>query len=108
MENFKVIWSVDAKEDLVEIIEFIKLDSIDTAKNTLLKIKELTKDLYFSPERGRVVPELNQIGISKYRELIFQRWRIIYKLSHETVSILMIIDSRRNLEDILFKRLVKY
>lgn len=54
----------------------------------------------------RVVPELQQIGIFKYREIIYKRWRIIFKIENQ-VYILLVVDSSRNLEDILFQRLVK-
>ena len=56
---------------------------------------------------GRVVTELQQIGIFKYREIIYKRWRIIFKIENQKVYILLVVDSSRNLEDILFQRLVK-
>ena len=43
----------------------------------------------------------------KYREIIYKRWRIIYKIDDEKVYVLIVVDSSRNLEDILFQRLIK-
>ena len=55
----------------------------------------------------RVVPELQQIGVLKYRELIYKRWRIIYKIESDKIFIVVVVDSGRNIEDILFQRLLK-
>jgi len=39
--------------------------------------------------------------------MIYKRWRIIYKIDDEKVYILIVVDSSRNLEDILFQRLIR-
>ena len=106
MKNFEVIWTKNAEFDLETIIEYIKIDSIDIAKKVFFAIKEECNNLYYFPQRKRIVPELQGIGILKYREIIYQRWRIIYKIENKKVYILLIVDSNRNLEDILFQRLI--
>jgi hypothetical protein len=45
--------------------------------------------------------------IRDYRQLTENPWKIIYKIEDDTVNILTIIDSRRNLQDILIKKLLK-
>lgn len=107
MKNFEVIWTKGAEFDLELIIERINIDNINIAKKIFFAIKQECNDLYYFPERKRVVPELQQIGILKYREIIYQRWRIVYKLENKKVYILLVADSSRNLEDILFQRLIK-
>jgi len=106
MKKFKVLWTKSAQFDLEAIIEYIKMDSIDIAKNIFFEIKQECDNLYYFPERKRVVPELQQIGILKYREIIHKRWRIIYKIDNTKIYILLVVDSSRNLEDILFQRLI--
>lgn len=106
MKKFEVQWAQSAKSDLELIIEYIKADSIDIAKKIFFEIKEECNNLYYFPERKRIVSELQQIGITKYREIIHKRWRIIFKIDNTTVYILLVIDSSRNLEDILFQRLI--
>ena len=107
MKDFKVIWTISAQSDLESIIEYIKIDSINTAKKIFFEIKKECDNLYYFPERKRVVPELQQIGILKYREIIHKRWRIMFKIDTNKVYILLVVDSSRNLEDILFQRLMK-
>lgn len=58
------------------------------------------------PERGRIVPELREFGILIYRELIIDRWRVMYKINADRVYVLAVIDARQNAEDILFHRFV--
>ncbi|CAA6828329.1 MAG: Death on curing protein, Doc toxin [uncultured Sulfurovum sp.] len=107
MKKYEVIWTKSAQFDLESIIEYIKTDSLNIAKKIFFEIKKECNDLYFFPERKRIVPELQQIGILKYREVIHKRWRIIYKIDTTKVYILLVADSSRNLEDILFQRLIK-
>ncbi|MCK5110356.1 MAG: type II toxin-antitoxin system RelE/ParE family toxin [Arcobacteraceae bacterium] len=107
MIQFEVIWTKSAEFDLKSIIEYIKTDSLNIAKKIFFEIKKECDNLYYFPQRKRIVPELQQIGILKYREIIHQRWRIIYKIDKNRVYILLIADSSRNLEDILFQRLIK-
>jgi len=105
-KTYKVSWAAVARNDLKQIIEYIAIDGPDNAHRILKKIKNKTSNLFFSPERGRVVPELKEQGIQTYRELIIAPWRIIYRITDTTVFVLSVIDSRRNVEDLLLDRFV--
>jgi len=105
---YKLQWTTNAKDDLLNIVEYIKKDNPNSAKNVYHKIKEKAKSSNFFPMKGRVVPELQKEGITLYREVISAPWRIIYKVNIDTVYIIAIIDSRQNIEDILLKKIVKF
>ncbi|MDT8318301.1 MAG: type II toxin-antitoxin system RelE/ParE family toxin [bacterium] len=105
--EFKTIWSETARADLLGIIEYIAKDSPDNAKKILKNIKGKASNLYLSPQQGRVVPELEEQGITQYRELIIKQWRIIYRITDNTVFVLSVLDARQNVEDILLNRLTK-
>ena len=107
MKQYQVEWTNNAIYDLEQIIEYIKIDSISTAKNIFYEIKNSCNDLYYFPERKRIVTELQHIGIVKYREVIYKRWRILFKIEKQRVDVLLVADSSRNLEDILLQRLIK-
>jgi len=102
----KVVWTSVAENDLKEIIEYISMDNPHNALNILRKIKKKASNLYTIPERGRIVPELQDQGILQYRELIVPQWRLIYRIAEQKIFVLSVIDSRRNVEDILLKRLL--
>jgi plasmid stabilization system protein ParE len=105
--KYQVVWATVAEHDLREIIGFISLESPGNALKILQKIKEKASSLYTLPERGRIVPELQDQGISQYRELIIPPWRLIYRIAKHEIYVLSVIDSRRNVEDILLKRLIQ-
>ena len=102
--KYLVQWAAVAQRDLKEIIEYIEIDSPGNALQILKKVKQKVSSLYTSPERGRIVPELQDQGIRIYRELVVAPWRIIYRISDTTVFVLSVIDARRNVEDILLDR----
>lgn len=104
---FTVHWSGIAEVDLKNIMLYIAEDSPTNAGNIFEKIKEAASSLTNFPERGRMVPELQDQGIFLYRELILAPWRIAYRVSDMKVYVLSVIDSRQNVEDILLKRLTK-
>ena len=106
-KSFKVHWAGIAEEDLRSIVLYIAEDSPTNARAVFEKIKEKASSLTQFPERGRTVPELQDQGISLYRELIPAPWRIIYRIEGKKVYILSVLDSRQNVEDILLKRLTK-
>ena len=104
---FRVYWAAIAEDDLKNIISYIAEESPVNARKIFSNIKEQAFSLTQLPERGRIVPELHDQGISLYRELIFSPWRIIYRISGKKVYVLSVLDSRQNVEDILLKRLTR-
>jgi plasmid stabilization system protein ParE len=97
----------NAENDLNEIIMFIAQNNPQTAIKIMEKIQARTNTLDHFPYRGSYVPELLARNIKEYRQIIESPWKIIYKVDDAIVNILAIIDSRRNLQDILIKKLLK-
>jgi len=103
---YEIIWSETSEKDLISIIEYIAQDSPSIAYDKFKGIKKKASCLYSFPDRGRIVPELQEQGITQYRELIVSPWRIIYRISEKSVYVVSVLDSRQNVEDILLKRLI--
>ena len=104
-KKYDVVWSNIAENDLKKIVEYIADDSPPNALKLFKRIKQRASSLYTFPERERIVPELQDQGIIQYRELVISPWRILYRISEKSVLVLSVLDSRRNIEDILLKRL---
>lgn len=104
--KYEIIWTHVAENDLINIIEYISVNSPQNALKILKKIKQKTSDLYTLPERGRIVPALQGQGIFQYRELVIPPWRLIYRIAEREIFVLSVIDSRQNVEDILLNRLI--
>jgi toxin ParE1/3/4 len=108
MQNtYDVIWTNTAENDLLEIIEYIALDSPENVIKILKKIKKQVSALNASPERCRTVPELMEQGITQYREMSIPPWRVMFRILDIKVFVVTVLDSRQNVEDILLNRLTK-
>lgn len=107
MTVYTVYWTAVAEQDLRGIVQYIAEDSPDNARTVFDKLRAAATALDQFPERGRVVPELQQQGVFLYRELVIAPWRLIYRIEQENVYVLAVIDSRRNVEDILLQRLIE-
>jgi plasmid stabilization system protein ParE len=106
MVKYEVIISRFAEDDLQELIMYFYDINIEYAKNIYNKLKEKINDLKIFPKKGKIVPELEKQGIIKYRQVIVDYYRIIYSVTDNKINILMIVDSRRNLEELLMKKLI--
>jgi toxin ParE1/3/4 len=105
--KYEVRWAKTAERDLEAIVDYIALDSIDRALNLLTRLRDGAETLVSMPQKGRQVPELFAQGVVTYHELIVAPWRIIYRIGQREVHVLAVIDSRRNLEDILLERFTR-
>lgn len=73
----ELVWHVEAERDLASIAEFISRHSL----RLCLSICRSHRSCGYASSRpssaGRVIPE---IGIDSYRELIFQNYRLAYRV----------------------------
>jgi addiction module RelE/StbE family toxin len=105
-KKYFVKWTAPAREDINEIINYISLTNPTYAVKILDKIEDHVKQLDRLPGRYRIVLELERYGYLMYREIIVEYWRIIYKIENDFVYIMLVIDGRRNLEDLILKKIV--
>jgi plasmid stabilization system protein ParE len=105
-QRYQVCWSESAQFDLEMIIDYIAAENMANARNIFTKIKESCTKLESFPDIGRIPIELNEINIDSYHEMIVLVWRIIYRVNSENVDILAVIDSRRDINDVLLTRML--
>ena len=88
-----LIWSREARENLVDIEDFIARDSLERAVRFVDALIDHAEDnLPANPRSGRVVPE---IGNSEIRELIYRGYRIVYRIKGELLEILTVFEGHR-------------
>ena len=92
--TYKVEISHLATIDLEKIISYYHELNKSTARKYYKNIIIRMKDLKNFPEMGRIVPEFADIFSDKYRELIYENFRIIYRIENNVIKILRIIDAR--------------
>jgi toxin ParE1/3/4 len=103
----KIIWSEDAADDLEDLIQYIISKSgKEVARLIYDRIIAKIEKLSTYPEVGRLVPELNIIGNTEIHEIIESPWRIIYRIDDKVINIITVIDGRRNVEEILYKKII--
>ena len=90
----KVLWTLQAVEDLTSIRDYIARDSQTYARLIVERLYNSVGQLAEYPDSGRIVPERNEPDI---RELIRPPYRIIYRRQSETVTILTVHHSSREL-----------
>ena len=105
-KKYNIKWASPALDDLDEIIEYISKTNLTYSIKVMDKIYEQVNKLNINPERCRIVPELEKYGYLSYRQLIVDYWKIIFKIEGNIVYIMVIIDGRRNLEDIILKKIL--
>ncbi len=82
----KILWDNEAKSDLKLIFEFIKLKSLQGAKNVVRDIVAQSKNIYFAEQY-----QVDEFLGEPYH-------KIIYKINSQTeIRILQIFDTRQNL-----------
>ncbi len=103
----KLQWARAATGDLIRIGRYIGADDPDAAHSTLDRIEGAVETLETFPKRGRVVPELARLGLSRYRELVVTPYRVVYRCDDDYVLVVGVFDSRRDLADLLLERLLE-
>ena len=103
----EILWSKDAGEELIEIISYIKNN---TGKMTAEKIyKKITDEVKRASENAsgrRISPLLKEFGIMDIHQLNINPWIIYYRVEKNIMKIISIIDGRRNLEEILYRKVL--
>ena len=103
-----IIWSEDAGNELLEIISFIKNNSGKIiAKNIHKKIKDKVKDASENAKVRRIAPLLKEFGITDIHQINVNPWLIYYRVENNVMKIISIIDMRRNLEEVLYKKIIE-
>jgi plasmid stabilization system protein ParE len=105
--RFRVLWTEQASADLTDIIRHIALDSLQNASRVYKGIRTRANALKTFPERGHVMPELAELGVTDYRELSIPPYRVVYRINGKTVFVQAVLDGRRDLKQILSERLLR-
>ncbi len=92
----KIIWTQTALADTNAIAEYISLDSVFYAKQFVERIFLAANKLERYPEIGKIVPEL---PAHNYREILFRKYRIIYRIDPTDVYIISVHHSSRLLSN---------
>ena len=103
----EIIWSKDAGDELAEIISYIKYNTGKmTAEKIYTKIIREIDQVSENPEGRRIAPIIREFGINYIHQINISPWIVFYKVENKIMEIISIIDGRRNLEEILYKKMI--
>ncbi len=88
----RVHWTQNAIEHLVNIYEYIALNSPTYANRMVDRITHRSEQIADQPLSGRKVPEYQTEDI---RELIEKPYRIIYRIKANQIDVLAVIHGAR-------------
>ena len=105
--KYRVLLTDDAVRDLEELDVYLHAhDGPDRAEHVLDKIEDALLGLEEMPERGPHPPQLAALGIQEYRQVFFKPYRIIYRVQKKNVHVYLIADGRRDMQNLLSRRLL--
>lgn len=93
----KIIWTDDGIKSFEDIIQYISNDSTYYASEFAKRILSSIENLPEFPYMGRIVPEYNNPDL---REIIYQNYRILYKIRGNAVYLILVIHGSRHLPEI--------
>jgi toxin ParE1/3/4 len=98
---------VEAEDDIFDIYRFVAAhDSPGKAENLFNHLRQSIDSLSEQPTRGHIPPELDRIDVREFLEIHFKPYRIIYQIVESKVFVHAVLDGRRELQDILQRRLL--
>lgn len=100
--------ALGAVRDLEQITAYLERHaSAAKADEVLARLERRCGELANFPERGNLLPELQELGIRDYRELHEQPYRIIYRVLGPDVVVYIVADARRDFRTLLEQRLLR-
>ena len=88
-KKYQINLTQQAQNDLEQIFYYIADDSINNAGNFVLPLEKKIYSLEVFPDRNPFIPE-NEFFGTKYRHLIYKKYRIVYRIVERSVFILRI------------------
>ncbi|MBI1783987.1 type II toxin-antitoxin system RelE/ParE family toxin [Candidatus Sumerlaeota bacterium] len=89
----KVFWTDTAKAHLRSIHHYIALDSLEYARQMIVRLTDRSIQISAFPKSGRKVPEFDAEDV---REVIEGPYRIVYLLKADQIEVLAVIHCRQD------------
>jgi toxin ParE1/3/4 len=104
---FDVFLSEGAERDLKEMYNYkLRSQSLASAANMIEMVNKKIASLEQFPLRGSIPNDVVGFKILDIRQIIYNNYRIIYRVRNNQVFIIIIADGRRDMQAILERRLL--
>ena len=97
MKKYNIEYSMESKQDLIDIKRYIKynLQEPNTAQKLITKIKKEIDRLKDNPEMYSVIDD-DLIKRFKIRKLVVDNYIVFYRINDENIQIVRVMYGRRN------------
>jgi len=89
----RVVWSEQAAHALDDAVGYVAQDSVAAARRLLDEALAAAASLDTLSKRGPVTPEINDPAV---RQLLIQRYRLLYEVANEEVHVLAFLHQRQD------------
>jgi plasmid stabilization system protein ParE len=89
----RVVWSEQAAHALDDAVGYVAQDSVAAARRLLDEALAAAASLDTLSERGAITPEINDPAV---RQLLIQRYRLLYEVANEEVHVLAFLHQRQD------------
>jgi plasmid stabilization system protein ParE len=95
MSWMEILWSQESIDCLMDIEDYIAGDDPERAASFVEEIiEQVETQLPGNPRMGRMVPEVSRAEI---REIIYRRYRIVYRVDSDRLTVLTVFPCQRQL-----------
>ena len=102
-----MLCAIGAQADLETILDYAAQHrSLAEANRLLDRLEAKSETLPTFPEGGSLPAELEALGDREHRQLVSPPYRLIYRVTGLTVSVILIADGRRDMGALLQRRLL--
>ena len=95
---YRLSWSARGLAELQATLDYVAVDAPANAQSIARLALQKAEALQDQPRQGRKLPE--NTGPREIREVFVFRWRLIYEVAGETVTILALHHSARLLDNV--------
>jgi toxin ParE1/3/4 len=105
--RWRVVFLEQAERDLIELKHYILHNfSQKIWQQCYTNLKQSVKTIQLFPEGGSIPPEIEALNLAQYRQVISGMNRIVYEIREHIIYIHIICDRRKDLNSLLFRRLL--
>jgi toxin ParE1/3/4 len=106
--SLEIVILESAEHDVTDLRAYIvKNFSCKIWQTTYAKLKESIRNLQNYPLAGLIPEALEKLNLSQYRQVVSGLNRLIYEVRQDTIYIHIIVDSRRDMNALLTRRLLR-
>ncbi|MFQ5603922.1 MAG: type II toxin-antitoxin system RelE/ParE family toxin [bacterium] len=88
----RVVWTQEALDRLSDIEDFISQDSPQRAARFVNYLIQRGEGVSKNPRIGRIVPEISNPNV---REIIANKYRIVYRIQENKIEILTVFEGHK-------------